>query len=186
MNSCNLKLRTGFSALAIFALSACPPKEHGGESSSETSGSSEPGTEGTPTTGSEDVSWAYGRYYQPVSGCIETSVKPTIEIRDDHSATLELEFLGDEDKFSQEVKWQSVGADMIEFSPPDPETQFTWFDNKPFGVVRMHRTDTSDVIIVSDGGNESGSTLGKFKRGEGCLVPGPNACVMGSYVTPCK
>lgn len=61
-----------------------------------------------------------------------------------------------------------------------------------FGLIsdtlRMRSTDDSDVVVVSDGDNEEGPTLGDFRRGTGCLklVDAALGCFGGgAYVFPC-
>lgn len=185
MTNFNRQMFPAIITIVLMASSACVPKNQNGTDTQGTSNASS-SSEVVVTTGSEDESWAYGRYYQPVSNSEEVLFKPTMEIRPDHTAVLELEFCGEEMKFSQVVGWRSVDPQTIEFSSTSEDIAFTWFDNTPFGVVRMHSTDDPEIVIVSDAALDHGVTLGKFRRGEGCLVPGENGCRSGGYVFPCQ
>lgn len=185
MTDFNRQIFPAMIALALVESSACVQK---GQNSTDTQGASSESSssDAVVTAGPEDESWAYGRYYQPVSNSEEVLYMPTMEIRSDHTAVLELEFCGEEMKFSQVVGWHSIDSQTVEFSSASEGVAFTWFDNPPFGVVRMHSTDDPEIVIVSDAALDHGVTLGKFRRGEGCLVPGENGCRNGGYVFPCQ
>jgi hypothetical protein len=145
-------------------------------------------SEGSSETGpTVDGAWALGRHYQPAQVTTATSEMPSMEIMSDFTARLDLTYCRDDAMSSQTVGWKVIDADTIEFFGLNGEEKF-WFFSKPYARIRMRSTADPEIVIVDDDGNETGLTLGKFRRGVGCLrfTDETMGCFGGAFVYPCE
>lgn len=166
---------------------ACTDKKETTGAASETLSSSVGATGDTTTEQGPDSDWALGSYYQPIYTNYAAIEKPSISILDGFTATLEDEFCGAGSVQYKPLRWQALDENQIEFSSMVDGDPVMWFSQKAFSVIRMRRTDDPEIVIVSDGDNEEGITLGKFRRGVGCLQVTDMSlgCNGGSFVVPC-
>lgn len=134
-----------------------------------------------------DTSWALGSYYQPTWSNYATSTKWAVTIEEDFTARLETEYCDGPQPFVQMASWRVISDRQIELYSPEDSEALDWF-GLVSDAVRMRLSDDPDIVVVSDGDNEEGPTLGDFRRGTGCLklVDAALGCFGGgAYVFPC-
>ncbi|MCA9659500.1 MAG: hypothetical protein KC486_14230 [Myxococcales bacterium] len=142
---------------------------------------------GATESAGDPASRRLGVYHQPPYPNYSTDSMWTIELYEDHTATLRTETcIGDEPR-TTEVEWAVVeDGEAVQFTA-HPGEAFMWFTHTATGEVLMRETDDAEIVFVTENGHSAGPTVGDFRRGDACLVilDASLACGDGSYVKEC-